>query len=163
MSGGRNSHVVAALPRIVRSQSRFCLLWKASLRNGDHRQRKFYDRRSSIEAVATIETENVLYLQPVSFGLSPAGPTNPVGRFFRAAHPSAQFLAFILIHNSHLVFETVLVRHALSPSNHANSERSLRSDRRAGQKRCPVGSGLNESGLVRDGQRVSDWADSTAG
>src|SRR5437879_5168346 len=55
---------------------------------------------------------DVSYLQPVSFRWRPTAPSDRLGDLLLAVHPSAQFLSFVLMHNSHLVLATVLVRHA---------------------------------------------------
>jgi len=65
-----------------------------------------------------VETENVSYLQPIGFGWRPTEPSDRLGELLLAVHPSAQFLSFVLMHNSHLVFATVLVRHAISPQSY---------------------------------------------
>jgi len=71
------------------------------------------------------ETENVSYLEPVSIGWRSTEPGDRSGDILWAVHPSAQFLSFVLMHNSQLVFATVLVRHAFSPCNYVAFEWSL--------------------------------------
>lgn len=71
------------------SQNRkaFCLFAvETSILGYGRSQRKFHDRQFSIQAV---ETENVSYLQPVSFGWRPTKPSDRLGDLLLAAHPSA--------------------------------------------------------------------------
>jgi len=71
-----------------------------------------------------VETEDVSYLEPVSFGRRPTEPGDRLRDILWAVHPSAQFLSFVLMHNSQLVFATVLVCHAFSPCRYVAFERS---------------------------------------
>ena len=90
-----------------------CLSRQASVLGCGQGQRKLYDRQFCMQAV---ETENVSYLQPVSFGWRSTEPIERLGDLFLAVHPPAKFLSFVLVHNSQSVLATVLVRHALLPN-----------------------------------------------
>ena len=85
-------------------------------------QRKFHELLFFVQAV---ETENVSYLEPVSFGWRPTEPGDRLGDILWAVHPSAQFFSFVLMHNSQLVFATVLVRHVFSLCSYVALEYSL--------------------------------------
>lgn len=63
-----------------------------------------------------VETQNVSHLQPVSFYGRPTPRTDHLGDLRLAGHPFAQFLSFVLMHNSHSVLAAQLVRHVSSPS-----------------------------------------------
>src|SRR5437667_12853208 len=88
-----------------------CLSWETSVLRRGRDQPEFFDRHFSRLAV---ETENVSCLQPASDGWRPTEPGDRFGDILLAVHPSAQFLRAVLMHNSHLIFATVLVRHAFS-------------------------------------------------
>jgi len=88
-----------------------CMPWKARVLSCGEGQRKLHDRLFSREAV---QTENVSYLHPVSFGGCPTEPSNRLGDLLWAVHPSAQFLGLVLVHDSHPVNTAELVCHPFS-------------------------------------------------
>jgi hypothetical protein len=77
------------------------------------RNRTFhYDYLFLIEALGT---ENVAFPDPVSFAVYPVGRSQRLSNLLSAIHPPAQFLGSVLVNNSDLIFNTVVMRHLYTP------------------------------------------------